>query len=55
MDRLWAACAAIVMGLALGGMPVAGQSAQPSDLRLTILYDNTSTSPELTADLGFSA
>lgn len=55
MHGLWAAGAAIVMCLALGGMPVAGQPAQPSDLRLTILYDNTSTSPELTADAGFAA
>ena len=75
MRRLWAAGAAIVMCLVLGGMPVAGQEAspasssaeltparppalppaQPSDLRLTVLYDNTSTSPELTADAGFSA
>ncbi len=56
MRTLWAAGAAIVMCLALGGMPVAGSEAsQPSDLRLTILYDNTSASPELTADAGFSA
>jgi 7,8-dihydropterin-6-yl-methyl-4-(beta-D-ribofuranosyl)aminobenzene 5'-phosphate synthase len=29
--------------------------AQPSDLRLTVLYDNVSDSPELTPDWGFSA
>ena len=55
MRRLWAAGAAIVMCLALGGMPVAGQPAEPSDLRLTLLYDNTSTRPELIANPGFSA
>ena len=70
MRRFWAAVAAIVMCLVLGEMPVAGQEAspassadvtptrlpaQPSDLRLTVLYDNVSASPELTADWGFSA
>ena len=29
--------------------------AQPSDLALTVLYDNVSDSPDLTADWGFSA
>ncbi len=75
MRRLRAAGAAIVMCLALGGMPVAGQEAssadgsadltparlpdlppaQLSDLRLTVLYDNVSGSPELRSDWGFAA
>ena len=75
MRRLWAAGAAIIVCLALGGMPVAGQDAspanssaeptptrppalppaQPSDLRLTVLYDNISGGPELRADWGFAA
>ena len=75
MRRLRAACAAIVVCLALGGMPVAGQEASPadgsaeltptrlpalppaqlSDLRLTVLYDNISGTPELRSDWGFAA
>ena len=75
MRRLRAAGAAIVMCLALGGMPMAGQEASPadgsadltptrlpalppaqlSDLRLTVLYDNVSGSPELRSDWGFAA
>jgi len=77
MRTLWAAGAAIVMCLALGGLPALAQEpspatsspeaeltparspallpAQPSDLNLTILYDNISGSPGLTSHWGFAA
>jgi 7,8-dihydropterin-6-yl-methyl-4-(beta-D-ribofuranosyl)aminobenzene 5'-phosphate synthase len=77
MRKSWAAGAALLMCLVLGGVPAVAQEASPatsgaepeltptrsptlppappSDLRLTILYDNVSGSPELTSHWGFAA
>ena len=73
MRTLWAAGAAMVVCLVLGGLPVVAQEAspatssaepalsptlppaRPSDLRLTVLYDNVSGSPELIPHWGFAA